>query len=87
MMFPVIRGDDLTMPLMVDLDSQGLRRSLMLVNQKQENYACSMLKKFCAFGMVLAAALSQPLNAPALMPVSNLWFISVPLSMQIFIKL
>ena len=55
-------GDDLTMPPMVDLASQGLRRSPRLVTQELKNYACSMLKKICAFGMVLAVVLSQPLN-------------------------
>ena len=81
---------DLTMPPMIGLASQGLRRSPRLANQERKNYACSMLKNFCAFGMVLAAALSQPLSLnvfPTLMLVPNLRFISVPLSMQILIKL
>ena len=59
---PSDEGDDLTMPHMVDLASQGLRRSPRLANQERKNYACSMLKKFCAFGMVLVAVLSQPLH-------------------------
>ena len=55
-------GDDLTMSPMVDLFSEGLRRSPKLTTQERKNYTCSMLKKFCAFGMFLAAILSQPLN-------------------------
>ena len=55
-------GDNLAMPPMVDLASQCLRRSPRLANQERKNHVCSMLKKFCSFGMVLAAALSEPLN-------------------------
>ena len=42
-------GDSLVMPPMVDLASQGLRRSPRLANQKRPNYACSVLKNFCKF--------------------------------------
>ena len=53
-------GDSLVMPQMVDLAFQGLQRSPRLAGQKRPNYACSVLKNFCAFGMVLAAAMSAP---------------------------
>ena len=50
-------GDSLVMPQMVDLASQGLRRLPRLAGQNRPNYACSVLKKFCAVGMVLSATM------------------------------
>ena len=49
------------MPPMVDLAAKGLRRSPRLANQERKKYACSMLKIFFAFEMVLVAVMSQPL--------------------------
>ena len=45
---------------MVDLASQGLRCLPRLAGQKRPTYACSVLKNFCAFGMVLAVGMLAP---------------------------
>ena len=76
--FSTYGGDSLVMPQMVDLASQGLRHLPRLAGQKRLNYAYSVLKKCCAFGMVLAATMLAPSNVFShAMPASSLLSINV----------
>lgn len=51
---------NMKMPDMIYFNSQGVRRSPRLANKEFKRYACSMLKKFCAFGIVLTAGVTEP---------------------------
>ena len=57
--------DDLCMPEMINLETAGHRRSPRLAAQppKKYNFFSMATKKFCAFGLLVLAAISSPVTA------------------------
>ena len=56
-----ITADGNPMPKMINLEASGLRRSPRIAVQERKNYSCiTVFARFCAFGVTVAAALSNP---------------------------
>ena len=53
-------GGELVMPDMINLETLGLRRSPRLATQERTQYAYTSLMKFCAFGMLMASSVADP---------------------------
>ena len=54
-------AEDLHMPKMVNLETAGQRRTPRLASQSTKKYTfASSLRKFCAYGLLVAAIMMQP---------------------------